>query len=380
MLKRVFLVFLLLSVGVFAVYSFTRFTNVVRQTAPFHERLENSAVRMTEWFVRNQTEAGDFPYEQYAANGEPVEGYNIVRQAGSLYALAQAYRQGGDTRVRDTLLSGFSFFERHTATTSGTVSAVSYDGEVRSNTTALFVLALSEYLVADDVPESDRYAAALIRYADYLTSTQTEEGGYINVYGETPEESDYNNGETMYALMRAYETTGDRRYMDSVVRASSYAISRYGSEEFNTPFYSWGMAAFAYLYTYEPKEEYWAFMRDYTDRYMHARGVWYERQISDPKSPRVPPGAAVYLEGVTHAALVARKTDQEYAETLIRHVRTVLEELLRYEIGSPAGRYRSHNTKLSGAVCARETCETTRIDVTQHLMSASLLYLRFLDP
>jgi len=343
---------------------------------PFTQRVRESAMRQGKWYVRNQTKRGDFVYEQYVATGEIKEGNNITRQSGALYGLAHLYRGYADPEIRRVLERGFAYFDGLTATQSAG-AAVVYDTQQPTNATALLALALSEYLETDGVTDRTQKLESLVRLSDYLVSTQTPSGSYAATPEPEPSENDYNNGETMYALIRSYRLTKRKEYLSSVKQAAAFALKQYGGGEFNAAYYSWGMAAFAYLFQEEADPAYWMFMKDYTDRYLTSRGNGYEKTISDPE-PRsvVSPGVSVFFEGVDHVAWTARDADPEYAQTLRTHIRTMLSYLLRYEINSKYGKFVSGADAVNGAVCADVTCATTRIDYLQHNMSAILLYLR----
>jgi hypothetical protein len=343
------------------------------------ERFSESIKRQAEWFGKNQRSAGDFVYEQYALTGEEKEGNNIVRQAGALYGLGQAAKFIGNEETVETLEKGLSYFRTLVSTPSANAMAITFEDETQTNTTALLVLALVEYIEGDSATrKTTENLEYLVQLSNYLAGTQTDTGAYINTYLPEPTESDYNNGETMYALIRSYGLTRKETHLQSVRRAADYAMSHYGNQDFNSAFFSWGMAAFAYLYKMEPEEKYWNFMKDSTEKYFAKRGDGYERLLKNTNESTIIPGSAVFLEGITHVGWIARDTDPVLFAKLKRHARSVLEYLLRYEINSPYGRYRSDAPSVASAVCAQISCETTRIDFLQHNMSAMFLYLTFL--
>jgi len=343
------------------------------------ERLEGSIVRQGKWFAKNQTEEGDFVYERISASGEVKEGHNMVRQAGALYGLGQLYAHTKDPEVAATIEKGLGYFREITATMSAEASAITYNEVTNTNTTALLVLGLVEYLEVDEALQTTENLEYLVRLSNYLVSTQTSTGAYINTYKPTPSESDYNNGETMYALIRSYRLTRKQPYLLSVKRMANYAIFHYGPRDYNSSFFSWGMAGFAHLYQVEPDEKYWEFMRAYAVKYMVSRGNGYEQYLSGKTKEPIIPSASVFLEGVSHIAWIAKEKDVSFSNMLTRHTQRVLQHLLMYEINSPYGAFVSESDVVTGAVCATVGCETTRIDFLQHNMSAIILYFRFLS-
>lgn len=343
------------------------------------QKLEGSMARETTWLLNNQKEAGDFVYERIAATGQANDANSIVRQAGALYGLGQAYKYKKDPHVAQAFEKGLSYFKNLTATKSATMVAISHEDETLSNTTALVVLGLTEYIEADDRNNTLENLEYLVRLSNYLESTQATTGAYINSYIPTPSESDYNNGETMYALIRSYQLTQKDSYLTSVKRMADYAISHYKTDTFNSSFFSWGMAGFAHLYSVAPDEKYWKYLVASFDTYMKYRGQWYEQYLRSKDGEPVTPGSAVFLEGVDHIGWIAKTKDPMLYKKINAHVRRVLDHLLAYELNSPYGKYRSESASVSGAVCSQVNCESTRMDFVQHHMSAMTLYLKFFE-
>jgi len=373
----------LLWISVIAVISFFSVQQVRRLVGVlpkenFKQKVTGSITRQGDWFIKNQTPAGDFVYERYAATGEIKEGNSIVRQAGALYGLGQLYAYTKNPKTKMTLEKGFDYFRGLTATPSASANVITHNGQTLTNTTALLVLGLVEYLEADNRNKTTENLEYLVRLSNYLASTQTSTGAYINEYVPKPAESDYNNGETMYALIRSYNVTQKQEYLLSVKRMASYAMEYYGPQGFNSSFFSWGMAGFSYLYAEEPDEKYWEFLRQYADKYMTSRGAVYEQFLNHTSETAITPGASVFLEGVNHIAWVAKDKDPGLYRTLKRHVERVLDFLLTYELDGPYGKYASGKDMVRGAICSQKECETTRIDFLQHNISAILLYVKFL--
>ena len=366
---------LLASLSVFFVYKLV----LAWPKERLEQKLEKAITQETTWFLNNQKETGDFVYEQVAATGEVNDANSIVRQAGASYGLGQAYGYKKDPQVMRAFEKNLTYFRSLSATKSATQAMISHEGATYSNTTALVVLGLTEYIEADSRNNTTENLEYLVRLSNYLESTQATSGAYIYSYEPTPTESDYNNGETMYALIRSYRLTQKDSYLTSVKRMADYAISHYGTKKFNSSFFSWGMAGFAYLYDVSPDERYWKFLLESAKTYMSMRGKYYDAYIQKNEGDPVPPAAAVFLEGIAHVGWIAKEKDLKVYTELHQHVRSVLDYLLVYVLGGPYGRYKSESASASGAMCATVQCETTRVDFMQHHMSAMTLYLKFMN-
>ncbi len=336
-------------------------------------RLPKALERQGEWLIKHQKQEGDFVYEMEFGTGKLTDDNNIVRQAGALYALTQYQRASGNKEAINSIEKGISYFKSLTQeVTVG--SAINYQNNILSNTNALLVLALVEYIEAND-DVSEKHLEYLTNLSDYLVDTQDESGNYIyQTVDGTPVYSDYNNGESLNALIRAYRVTGNEVYLKSAELAADKFIQTYGKQEFNTSFFCWGVAGFYHLLEIKGDEKYWDFMKDYTDKYMVFTGEYYDAYILRQEGVQPNPKAFVYQEGVIHIVAAAKQKDPALYEELKNHTTRVLRYNLGYEINAPYSAFKSQSQELSGAICYTAACETTRVDMIQHSISAMYLY------
>lgn len=326
----------------------------------------------TNWFITNQTKEGDFRYELSVDSNQPTSNYNIVRQAGSLYSLAQVYKYNRDPKLQDTLENGFSFFKALTIPEKeATAGAVIFQTKKQTNASALFLLALIEFLETNPSATKDYYPLAQ-QLANFLVSTQKDSGGFAYQPDVNQEESDYNNGETFYALTRMYLLSREPSYLNSARKAADHFLKYYTPSLPNMSFYSWGMAGFAYLYSIDPQESYWQFMRLSTDAVLTKQGKTLLSQSF------LKGGWGVFLEGIAHVAWIAKEKDLSYFHQLKRFYAQALRNLLRLQVNGPFSSYTSDFENIRGGMCYDSLCQTQRIDITHHNLSAIYLYFTFL--
>jgi hypothetical protein len=337
--------------------------------------LKDSIILGANWFEKIQKENGDFIYQFDTATATESSENNIVRQAGSLYALAQSYDQTKDPKTEEVFKKGIEYFKDLLVEKGEDKNAVEYESTIKSNTTALLILALVEYAESKESTDFE----LITKLSNYLVSTQTTDGDYINEY-TTPDPviSDYNNGETMHALIRSYTLTKDPEYLTSVKKAAEYFKQTYGNQDFNASFFSWGMAGFSYLYKESSDESDWNFLKNYYAKYQVSRGNNSDTCASNNTDGCIKPSLAVFLEGVTHIGWVAKEKDSNLYETIKAHLDLTLPYLLRYQIGGDKSKFSFTDELLQGSVCGDSECTYTRIDFTQHQMSANYLYLKFI--
>ena len=353
--------------------------NKVSTEREFRNDLKESLALYGDWFVRNQTEQGDFNYELDVQTGELVEDYNLVRQAGGLYSLAQAYKYTKNPEYQLSIEKGIVFFENLFEDVENTVptTRINFNEERKSNAVALFLLALIEYM--ETSPEiKEEYIGMSEKLANYLLLTQQESGGFF-VLLDPELESDYNNGESFLTLIRMYEITGNEKYLEGAQKAADYIILKYSSEEFNCSVYAWAMQGFQHLYYVSEDPKYWDFMRFYTDAYLNSTGVFVKAYFNK-EYPNPPKGSfGVFLEGIIGVASIAENVDEKYHSQLSDFIVQSLDYLMTLQIDGPRSSRTSEFELLSGGICYDEICTKQRVDITQHNLSAIYLYLQHIE-
>lgn len=330
-----------------------------------------------DWFLRNQTEEGDFNYEIDVKTGEILNSNNIVRQAGSLYSLAHAYKYTKEKEYKIGIEKGIKYFSSFLENVDNIVPTkrINYEGIISSNTTALFLLALTEYMEENPTARLE-YMSLSKELANYLLLTQNDKGGFSYNLGNS-EESDYNNGESFYALIRAYKINNDPIYLEGAKKAANYIISKYSKEKFNYSLYSWAMQGMAHLYKVEPDERYWDFMKSYSNQFLFGYGKNTYSYFTDQKGNPPKSNLGVYLEGLNHVAWVARNKDTTYYEALKDFIQMSLKYLMTLQINGPGSDRKSNIEIVSGGICYDQSCVTQRIDIVHHNLSAIYLYLNY---
>ncbi len=348
-------------------------------TNTYEENLEESMLLYTDWLVKNQTKQGDFNYELDVSTGRVIEGYNIVRQAGGLYSLCQVYQYEGGSKYEDSIEKGIDFFHGLYEDVENDVPtiAINHEGVKKSNSVALYLLALVEYMEGSDQAKEE-YMQEAKSLANYLLFTQTDEGSFIYLL-DTGRESDYNNGESFYALIRIYRLSNDERYLIGAQKAAEYIIDRYSNEDFNYSIYAWAMEGFAYLYQIDNSKEYWDFMKMYTQEYFRISGIPVSIYLDT--STGYPPKAnlGVYLEGLAHVAWIAKERDYDFYIEIKEFMSESLKYLMSLQIDGPKSDRKTEFDLISGGICYDYECDTQRIDLTHHNLSAIYLYLKYVD-
>lgn len=357
------IVFIAISILIISIICFSK----IKSQKSFQENLRTSINLQGDWIVRNQTDRGDINYLQNIKTGELSRDYHLVRETAIFFALSQLYEINKKPEFKKTLEKGFDYFS-HLAQSPKKYSP--------SNAPAFILLGLINYM--ENEPESQKkYLPIAKNLADYLVSTQNSDGSFT-VVKDFKKEDEYNDGESLLALIKMYNFNHDFLYLSSAQKAADYQIKKYDSKPVSTAYYAWGMESFANLYKIDPQEKYWGFMKTYTDKFLENKNIKTIGDYLDKKNDIRPSGnLSVYIEGLSHVAWIAREKDPKYYLKLKKIIEKSLSYLMTLQINGPKSAIKSEFPNIQGGLCFNSKCQTMRIDTIQHNISAVYYYLKF---
>lgn len=342
------------------------------------------------FLVRGQTDTGMFNYLYDPVRDQTVGGYNIVRHAGTVAALAQLARRTGDWGYAEGALCGLDYLKqkyREPADIPG-AKFIPDQGDARLGTQALAVLAILDLPEECLDDELRRDAQALIRF---ILSQQRPDGSFVCHYSyderwrTTETTSIYYPGEAVLALIRYYERERDPVCLDAAVRGARDILAiPFWKKSFEELLYqnSWLMQALPGLYVWTGIEEFRAvcyklvlnMIRDQWTRAGGCPAHWDGGLTSLKWIPINSPmacGTASRLEGLVAATFLARQTGgplDQLQPAVLAAGRFLLEQQLDADTAYFAGNPRN------AAGCFREsfTNNVSRIDYVQHALTALL--------
>jgi hypothetical protein len=194
------------------------------------------------WLLGTVRDTGKFDYEYFPNRDEYGKGYNIVRHAGSVYGLFEMYQLAlreealADDRHRyiDAAARALGFVHEGLETPQGAPPdrvCLLYKGSCESGTAALSLLTFLARPRVDQVPEELR--AQVFRDGDdakelglalTLMDMIDDRGAIFRRYKDlspgkrVAKEPLYYPGEAMLALMRMYQKTDDKRWLEGARR------------------------------------------------------------------------------------------------------------------------------------------------------------------
>ncbi len=326
------------------------------------------------YLSRAQQADGTFAYEYDFALGRYRDRDSIVRQAGAVFGLADYLGHDGDGPVRDAVVRGLDMLAARSIA-YGDGQLVSGDGTLASAATGATAIALLAELSFFRATGNDRFASIRRAWLAGLAALQLPAGRFA----ERPDvatESDYFNGETWLALARYVRRfPDDLTAREMLARADEAMIARYT----RTPelfFFHWGTMAAATRFATTREARFLDFVS--------MQGWLFVFALADDLSPDGNSCAAV--EGLADGAraLLAggRASDPGYAPIAAQAERRLATALSMQIVPGAAMSVDisdGDRERFAGAFLNGLDSPRTRIDATQHCLSAILKYRAWLD-
>lgn len=338
------------------------------------EATERRTKLAAEYFVKAQRPDGLFDYHYDFVRGRLLEGENMVRQAGATFALAEYYRATRDDDVRDALARAIEGLDR-LSVPHGPGRVVARNRELHMAKTGATALALLAELLYSETTGDPAFADARRDWLRALLALRRRGGGFVVRPGRS-KESPYFSGEAWLALAH-YERLfpADAEVRRGLAELDGYLIDRYGREP-HVGFFHWGVMAAAVRYRVTGETRFKDFIRDQAAAFLERL-----RPTVTPHS-----NACYSVEGLAAAAITLGREGEE-AEPILKplshRIDIEIEKSLGFqilpgqsELRFGEGRY-LHAGDLAefvGAFVNGLYRPTTRIDFTQHCLSALLKY------
>jgi hypothetical protein len=350
---------------------------------PSPERLLAAAVRAGDYLLLHQDEDGRFDYV-YEPKWDAVgSGYNLVRHAGTCYALAELSDATGNRTYLNAARRGLEYlltFSRapkpeHAA--AGFLAIVSSDEEAKLGTAALAVLAIVRCRQAGDGDALLEQARLLARF---ILFQQDADGRFRSkyFYGEPdpkPFESIYYPGEAILALARLHGVDPDSEWLAASRRGADWLIDvrDRGKGTDNLPHDHWLLMGLDELYATSGDPRY----ASHAERIAHA--IITSQRLTDPHPdwigsfytpPRSTPTATRAEALVAMCRLGARTGGaiRPYLEALKR----MASFQLRCQVSDESALYLPRPDRSLGGFRRSLTDWEIRIDYVQHNVSALL--------
>jgi len=346
-------------------------------------KLLDAADQGGRYLLRHQRKDGSFDYSYEPKKDTVSDDYNLLRHAGSCYALVELYQATGNDEYRAAADRGLEYLltfsrpPKETRLEPAFEAIVSPGGEAKLGGAALAVLSMVQYQRATgDDGRLDRSRSM----ADFLLFQQEADGHFQSKYfygppDSKPFESIYYPGEAILALVRLYGVDPQEEWLDAARAGADWLIDvrDAGKPTSALPHDHWLLMGLDELHQLTGNDGYAIHAARIAEAIVAAQrtispypdwvGSFYDPPRSTPTATRA--------EGLVAAARLARRTGQN--ETLlIEALQRMAVFQLRCQITPENSLYLPRPDLARGGFRRSLTDWEVRIDYVQHNVSALL--------
>jgi len=347
------------------------------------EELFAAAVAGGKYLTDAVDENGRFAYSYFPKSDTLAEDYNIIRHAGTIYAMLELYEVTRDGALLDAAERAIDYLLASAGacpTPGGSEICIVEDGEASLGGNGLSILALTQYMTATG---SRKYLSQVESMGRWILSIQNPDGEFfvhiLDMEMGQPVDfiSEYYPGEALFALVRLYQLDGDETWMDAAENGARWLITvRDGDKrDDELPHDHWLLYALNEIYRFRGDPLFF-------DHAMRMAGAIRDSQHLDPGyedwvgSYYVPPRStptATRSEGLYAAYQLARDfgTPEQADEFL-----TALRHGVLFQLGTQfqpeSVMYLSDPLRCLGGFHRELTNYEIRIDYVQHNISSIL--------
>lgn len=350
------------------------------------EEMLESAVDAGDYLRRAVAGDGSFVYAYLPKTDEEKDDYNMLRHAGTAYAMLELFAETRNGDVLEAARRALDFLRGRIVECRAGVewgSCVQENGYVKLGGNALAILSFAKYAEVT----GDRSALPLmVRLGNWMLSVQESSGEFSihKLHLETGEIDDlvsqYYPGEALFALTRLHQLAGDPKWLDAAERGAEWLITvRDGDlSDDRLSHDHWLLYALNELHRESPRALYVEHAlrlaraisesQNRRPEFPDWRGSYYQPPRSTPTATR--------SEGLCAAWALARRTGRhEAAAQILEAARLGVDFQLQLQFAPESTLYLPDPRRALGGFARSLTDFEIRIDYVQHNLS-SLLALR----
>lgn len=333
-------------------------------------QLETLAFKSSAYLADICGKDGKFVYGYYPIDNEELEGYNIIRHAGTVWNLVLQYEMTGNQELLDPIERALAYLEKQMHYKDSKTAFLNDRGTLNVGGNGISLLAYVSYA---EITGSDKYNSLIEALANGIIYLQKDDGSYIH----TLNKSDYSvykeyitvfyDGEATYGILRAYGLLGKEEYLKTAEKAADYFIAN-KYEELHS---HWIAYSFNEITKYLPKEEYFNFgllnVHGYTDR--------VNRTVTAAHTTCETMGATFELYvRLMESGIQCDMLEKFDEELLFEAYNRRVYYGMHYFIQPEQAMYFSNPQLILNSFAVREDNFRIRIDDIQHFMGGYYLY------
>ena len=330
-------------------------------------------VGASEYLASLIDEQGKFVYGYYPIFNKEIDNYNIVRHAGTVWSIINLYRISNDESLVPKINAALGFLDKCIVERDANTAYIleTKTNEIKLGANGVAMLSYTEYM---SVFNTDKYADTVRKLAEGILALQDSATGEYTHVLKYPSyalvekfRTVYYDGEATFALVRAYEVTKDKRFLDGAVKAVEYFIAN----DYTKWRDHWVSYALFEVTKHVPRVDFYDFSLENADKNLKAI---YSRAESIPTRLEL-----FMLSWRTYKRALADKVKSDYiknydptqyAQTIYYRARHMLNGYFAPEIAM----YMKVPEKIVGSFMIRDDDYRVRIDDTQHFIGGYYFY------
>lgn len=339
------------------------------------ETIEELAESTSSYLAGICEEDGKFVYGYYPIDNEEIEGYNIIRHAGTVWNLILQYEITGDKALLEPIERALEYLEGYVHYKDSNTAFINDRGTLNVGGNGISLLAYVSYANATG---STKYHGLIRALANGIIYLQKNDGGFIH----TIRKADYSiyqeyvvvfyDGEAMYGLLKAYDLLRDRRYLFAAEKAGNYFINN-NYEDLHS---HWIAYSFNELTKFVPRQHYFEFGLKNINNYLDT----INRTSSAAHTTCETTGATFELyDRLIKSGIECEYLEEFNDELLIEAFNKRVNYGVNFFMPAEKAMYFENPQSVLNSFVIREDSFRIRIDDIQHFMGGYYLYYKNYD-
>lgn len=338
--------------------------------------------RISDYLTEACTESGKFHFVRMPCFDKPLNYYNTIRHLGTVYAMLEAYALLGGEKLRAAIERATAYVVQRFAVRKtlpdGSQAAFfkeSFVDEVRLGGGGIGLLLFTKYAQLIDPKPFDALMRELGRGILHM---QEADGGFVHILRAKDLtllkrfSIVFYDGEAVFGLLRLFEITGERIWLDAVQRAfDAFIASRHWRHHDH-----WLSYACDEMTQIMPEKAYFAFGLHNTTGILNAIA---NSELPNPTRLEQSMAAKRMITRLeeNHAWDDLRESipHEKFAHALERRALKQTDSFFWPEVAM----FFAHPASVVGSVFMRYNAFRVRIDDVQHTLSGLIAYLRWLE-
>ncbi|MEF2175794.1 MAG: AMMECR1 domain-containing protein [Candidatus Absconditabacteria bacterium] len=347
--------------------------NVYLDSDRISKRVIANRIKLAEsWFLENvDPKTKLLNYEYFPSSDSYSTDNNDVRQMGALWSMTELRMFLKSEKLSPLILKTFNHYLQYAKMAEdGEYVYFDIDGSKKLAYSAFMIFALV------NMPEYNNRDEILRLIGNGIVHSQQEDGSYNTFfYKETYVGKDFYPGEAMLALMKLYNHSKDKKYLDSVIKAFPY-YREYWRGNKNTAFIPWHSQVYLLLYKETKNKELADFVFEMNDWVVDNKFITqdtYKDRIGGFKSYNPGITSASHSEGLNDAyTLALLMGDKEYINKYYNKLRDSIRFVMQLQYTPLNTFYLENPKRANGGFRTSLVNNAQRNDHTQHAILAML--------